>query len=115
MPTFDFQCRACDHVFEFSRPFGNTVKPACPACTSKRTEKLLAPPAVHFKGSGWYKTDSRGGARSAPVDATSSPKKEEKISEGAKTEAKPVESNTTEKKTKSAETSTSPLTNNKPK
>ena len=59
MPVFDFRCSACDRVFEFSRPFGSDEKPACPACGSKKTEKMIAPPAVHFKGSGWYKTDSR--------------------------------------------------------
>ena len=107
MPTFDFQCRKCNHVFEHSRPFGSIELPACPACGSKRSEKLIAPPAVHFKGSGWYKTDSRGGApvvsavepRNAPVDATSSPKKDEKKSDDAKTETKPAESKPTEKKT----------------
>jgi len=89
MPTFDFQCRACQHVFECTRPFGSTVSPACPTCSSKRVEKLIAPPAVHFKGSGWYKTDSRGGARSAHADdASPAKKKEEKKADEPKKEAK---------------------------
>lgn len=58
MPTFDFRCATCDHVFEFTRPFGSKTIPQCPNCGKKKTEKLISPPAVHFKGSGWYKTDS---------------------------------------------------------
>ncbi len=99
MPTFDFHCRKCKHVFEFSRPFGSIELPACTACGSKRTEKLIAPPAVHFKGSGWYKTDSRGGARSARVDAASTTNQDEKKSDDAKADAKPAETKTPEKKT----------------
>ncbi|MEK7590595.1 MAG: zinc ribbon domain-containing protein [Patescibacteria group bacterium] len=58
MPVFDFQCKKCQTVFEHTRPFGSKEHPRCPACGSKRTEKLLTPPAIHFKGGGFYKTDS---------------------------------------------------------
>lgn len=58
MPTFDFECKKCRTLFEHSRPFGSKENPKCPACGSKRTEKLLTPPAIHFKGGGFYKTDS---------------------------------------------------------
>jgi putative FmdB family regulatory protein len=67
MPTFDFRCKKCDHVFEFTRPFGSKDTPKCPECGSKRTEKMISPPAVHFKGSGWYKTDSGSSKKSAPT------------------------------------------------
>ena len=59
MPTFDFQCTKCQKVFEFNRPFGSSVSPKCPECGSKKTEKLLSPPAIVFKGDGWYKTHGR--------------------------------------------------------
>lgn len=58
MPTFDFQCKKCGTVFEFERPFGSKALPACPNCKGKRTEKLMSPPMVVFKGEGFYKTDS---------------------------------------------------------
>ncbi len=61
MPTFDFRCPKCSHVFEFLRPFGSKTVPACPSCKNKRTEKLMTPPAIQFKGKGFYKTDSRSG------------------------------------------------------
>ncbi|MFA6259189.1 MAG: zinc ribbon domain-containing protein [Candidatus Peribacteraceae bacterium] len=58
MPTFDFRCNACNHVFEYTRPFGNTELPTCPECGSRETQKIIVPPAIHFKGTGFYKTDS---------------------------------------------------------
>ncbi|MDD5026643.1 MAG: zinc ribbon domain-containing protein [Candidatus Peribacteraceae bacterium] len=58
MPRFDFQCFDCGHVFEHEVSFGTRRVPRCPACGGK-TEKLIAPPAIHFKGGGFYATDSR--------------------------------------------------------
>lgn len=58
MPLFDFACKKCGEVFEHTRPFGNKENPKCAMCGSKRTEKILTPPAIHFKGGGFYKTDS---------------------------------------------------------
>lgn len=72
MPTFDFHCTACNHTFEFSRPFGSNEMPKCPACGSKKTEKQIAPPAIQFKGSGFYKTDS---VKSTKAAEESKPKK----------------------------------------
>jgi putative FmdB family regulatory protein len=59
MPTFDFQCAGCDHVFEFNRPFGNKETPPCPTCGGTDVQKLISPPTIHFKGEGFYKTDSQ--------------------------------------------------------
>lgn len=102
MPTFDFQCAKCKNVFEFVRPFGSKTVPSCPECGSKKTEKLMTPPAVHFKGSGWYKTDSRKPSK-AP---SSAPKKDDAKSgdiKPASPETKTGETKTPEKTT-SAET-----------
>ncbi len=77
MPTFDFRCVKCGHTFEFSRPFGSKTVPSCPECKSKKTEKLIAPPAVHFVGSGWYKTDSKTSSSPAPAKKKEEPAKTE--------------------------------------
>jgi putative FmdB family regulatory protein len=74
MPTFDFQCTKCDHVFEFARPFGSKTVPACPACKSKKTEKLMTPPTIQFKGTGFYKTDSAKKSGSPTQSVESKPK-----------------------------------------
>ncbi|PIR48529.1 hypothetical protein COU80_02345 [Candidatus Peregrinibacteria bacterium CG10_big_fil_rev_8_21_14_0_10_55_24] len=71
MPRFDFRCRKCLAICEGTIPFGSQECPPCPRCNGP-TDRLIAPPVIHFKGNGFYKTDS------APA------KKDERKSEKAK-------------------------------
>ena len=87
MPPFDFLCTICNHTFEFSRPFGNTKQPKCPKCGSKQTEKQIAPPSIQFKGSGFYKTDSR---KTPPPSDQAKPKEPQKPNEPAKPKDPPA-------------------------
>ncbi|MDD5056131.1 MAG: zinc ribbon domain-containing protein [Candidatus Peribacteraceae bacterium] len=57
MPNYAFQCHDCMHDFEKIMPLGTTETPPCPACGGT-SRKIMKPPMVHFKGSGFYKTDS---------------------------------------------------------
>lgn len=83
MPTFDFQCAGCDHVFEFNRPFGSEETSPCPKCGGEDVQKLISAPTIHFKGEGFYKTDSQ-------KDQNKTVKKEEKKKEEKKeTKEKP--------------------------
>ena len=59
MPTYDFRCPKCSHRFEVNLPFGSKEHPLCPLCKHRKTEKVIAPPAIHFKGTGFFVTDSR--------------------------------------------------------
>ena len=82
MPLFDFRCAACGKTFEERVAFGAKATPACPACGSRTTEKLLSPPAgIVFKGSGWYKTDSRQAHVAPKKDEAKRPDKTEKKGE----------------------------------
>jgi putative FmdB family regulatory protein len=93
MPLFDFTCTKCGNVFEFLRSFGSKAKPPCPACGSKKTEKKIAPPAVHFKGSGFYKTDSvPSKPKKAPEKKESKPAAEESKKDTATSHSKPLSS-----------------------
>ncbi len=77
MPTFDFACAACDTTFEASLPFGSKKLPVCASCGSKKVTKLLTPPlGIHFKGSGFYKTDStpKEAKKTAPEPVKETPK-----------------------------------------
>ena len=60
MPLYQYQCSK-GHSYEKQQPFGSPVEHPCeqPRCTAIARRVLIAP-QVHFKGSGWYKTDSRG-------------------------------------------------------
>lgn len=64
MPLYEFQCKECKHVFERMQKVSDP-EPPCPQCGSA-VEQLISPPAVQFKGSGWYVTDyaRKGGGNS---------------------------------------------------
>ena len=60
MPTYDYQCDACNHTFEEFQSFSEEPLKKCPACKKKKLRRLLGTgAAVIFKGSGFYQTDYR--------------------------------------------------------
>ncbi len=62
MPLYEYQCKKCGHRFERIRKFSDPPVKKCPECGGA-VQQLLSPPAVQFKGSGWYVTDyARKGA-----------------------------------------------------
>ena len=69
MPKYDYHCDVCDQTFELKLPFGSPIDQACPKCDSG-ARRLLTPPALVFKGSGFYKTADRGESKSKQSAAT---------------------------------------------
>ncbi|HEX8973089.1 FmdB family zinc ribbon protein [Oryzihumus sp.] len=67
MPTYAYACTACDHRFEVVQSFSEDSLTECPQCEG-RLRKLFNAVGVVFKGSGFYRTDSRSGS-SASVPA----------------------------------------------
>jgi len=63
MPVYDYVCDHCGHAFSATGGFNDPPLAACPQCGAV-PRRLIVATAVVFKGSGWYKTDSR----SAPKD-----------------------------------------------
>ena len=59
MPIYEIVCKDCGNQYERIVSFSSTDLPACPACSSADVTRLLSKPAIHFKGSGWYITDSK--------------------------------------------------------
>ena len=59
MPIYDYHCDHCGHAFSAIQRFADDAISVCPSC-GKPPRRLLSNPALVFKGSGWYKTDSRG-------------------------------------------------------
>jgi putative FmdB family regulatory protein len=60
MPTYDYQCDACDHTLEIFHSIKDAPKRKCPACGRMKLRRLLGSgAAVVFKGSGFYQTDYR--------------------------------------------------------
>ena len=59
MPTYQYACTACDHQLEMVQSFTDAALTVCPACAG-RLRKLYSGVGIVFKGSGFYRTDSRG-------------------------------------------------------
>ncbi|MGN9774445.1 FmdB family zinc ribbon protein [Micromonospora sp. H33] len=59
MPTYQYACTACGHQLEAVQSFSDEPLTECPACEG-RLRKLFNSVGIVFKGSGFYRTDSRG-------------------------------------------------------
>ncbi len=84
MPTYQYACTECGHAFEQFQSFSDDALTECPEC-SGRLRKLFNAVGVVFKGSGFYKTDSRGekkGGASAPAADSGSSSSSSSSSEG---------------------------------
>ena len=60
MPTYQYACTACGHRFEAVQAFTDDSLTICPVC-SGQLRKVYGSVGVVFKGSGFYRTDSRNG------------------------------------------------------
>ena len=96
MPIYDYRCDHCGHVFSAVQSYTDATLEKCPSC-GKRPRKLMATPAIVFKGGGWYKTDSRPAQKDAAKDAAPDAKAEgkskdatPKAADAKATESKPA-------------------------
>ena len=64
MPTYSYACTECDNRFDVVQAFTDDSLTTCEQC-SGRLRKLFNSVGVVFKGSGFYRTDSRESAKSA--------------------------------------------------
>ena len=71
MPTYDYRCRDCDHAFEIQQSFSDDALTVCPQCGGS-LRKVFGNVGISFKGSGFYKTDSRSGSSSSSSSSGSS-------------------------------------------
>lgn len=64
MPTYAHRCKDCGHAFDVVQAFTDDALTECPACGGV-LRKQYGSVGVSFKGSGFYRTDSRSGTGSA--------------------------------------------------
>ena len=64
MPTYSYACTECDNKFDVVQAFSDDALTECPKCDG-RLRKLFGKVGVVFKGSGFYRTDSREAAKSS--------------------------------------------------
>ena len=65
MPTYQYACDSCGASAEVRQSFSDDPLSDCPECGSAGLRRVIFPAGVIFKGSGWYKTDSRPKAKTS--------------------------------------------------
>ena len=71
MPTYEYACTECGHTFDAVQSFSDAALTECPECAGK-LRKLFSAAGVVFKGSGFYRTDSRASSSSSTSGSSSS-------------------------------------------
>ena len=71
MPTYQYRCKECDHELEVVQSFTDEPLSECPECGGP-LRKVYGAVGISFKGSGFYKTDSRSGSGSKAKKSSSS-------------------------------------------
>ena len=92
MPTYQYACTECGHAFDQFQSFSDDALTECPECQG-RLRKVFNAVGVVFKGSGFYRNDSRDKKASAVTsesksDSTSDTKTDSGTSSDTKTETK---------------------------
>jgi len=101
VPTYQYTCTECGEPLETVQKFSDEPLTVCPACGG-RLRKVFSPVGIVFKGSGFYRTDSRKSAAAAPAASSSTSTSDSGGSNGSADKAADKK---TEKKTEPAKSS----------
>nr|WP_205861049.1 FmdB family zinc ribbon protein [Planosporangium flavigriseum] len=104
VPTYQYACTACGHQLEAVQSFNDEPLTECPECQGK-LRKLFSAVGIVFKGSGFYRTDSRSGSNSTSTSSSSSTS-----NGGAATKASSDTKSTDTKSTDSGKSDKAPAT-----
>ncbi len=92
MPTYEYVCTDCGAPLEVVQSIHDPALTECPACSGGRLRKVFGNVGVVFKGSGFYRTDSRG---KKTAGAPASPKSDSAAGKGRESSTKPSGSDAT--------------------
>ena len=103
MPTYDYRCDACENVFEVFQSFSEDPLSTCPEenCGGA-VKKIFSAPGISFKGSGFYKNDSRSKSSSSS-SSSSSPDSKSTSSDSSVSDSKAKDSSSSSPKGSSNE------------
>jgi putative FmdB family regulatory protein len=79
MPLYEYACKSCGQHLEVAQSFKDEPLTTCPACGGP-LRKVFGSIGISFKGSGFYRTDSRASTRKEPAKAESGEKADTKAS-----------------------------------
>lgn len=94
MPTYEYACTDCGHDLEAVQSFSDDPLTICPECGGA-LRKVFGNVGVVFKGSGFYRTDSRGKSDSSSSDKKESTSTSDSASKPAKSESSSSSSTST--------------------
>ena len=107
MPTYQYACTECGHEFEQFQSFSEDTLTVCPVCSGK-LRKLFNAVGVVFKGSGFYRTDSRAASSSTtPATSSDSTSSDSKSSDSKSSDSKSTSSDSSKSSTTAASTPSS--------
>ena len=96
MPIYEYRCSDCGFQKEYLQKVSEPPMSVCPSCNKATFAKMLTAAGFHLKGSGWYATDFKGGAKPKPAET----KADAKADAGAKAEGKTETKSETKTETK---------------
>lgn len=109
MPTYPYACTACEHRFEIVQAFTDDTLTVCDQCNG-RLRKVFSSVGVVFKGSGFYRNDSRSAGATTPSSTGISADSSSSSEGGSDGGSTPAKSDTAAKSGTSAPATGSPTT-----
>src|SRR5947207_5257974 len=98
MTIYEYRCAVCGHQDEHLQKVSDEPLSICPACGKPEYRKQLSAAGFQLKGTGWYATDFKGGAKKP----ASKPDAKTDTKPDTKTETKPDSKPETKSETKAA-------------
>ncbi|WP_081903929.1 FmdB family zinc ribbon protein [Microbispora rosea] len=105
MPTYQYACTACGEQLEAVQKFSDDPLTECPACQGK-LRKVFSAVGIVFKGSGFYRTDSRSSSSSTTTSTTTTSSSKSSGDSGKKEPATSTSSSSTSSSSTSSSGST---------
>jgi len=109
MPTYVYRCLECDKQFEEQASFSDPPRTVCNCEKAAPVKKVFTPVGVTFKGSGFYKTDSKSSSSASRTTTSDTSSSDTSSSSTSSTSTSSTTSSTSEG-TSSGSTSSTPAT-----
>jgi putative FmdB family regulatory protein len=90
MPIYEYRCNLCGHELEALQKLSDPPLTGCPSCNAEGLVKLVSAAGFQLKGSGWYATDFKGGAKPAGSKAAGEGKSDAKTETKTESKAEPA-------------------------
>ncbi|MFI9115656.1 FmdB family zinc ribbon protein [Streptomyces venezuelae] len=105
MPTYQYQCTECGEGLEAVQKFTDDALTECPQCKG-RLKKVFSAVGIVFKGSGFYRNDSRGSSSSSSPASKSSTTSTSSATTSTASDAKPAAATTSASASSTSSSST---------